>query len=907
MKANISGPIYETSVLKTKPLAHRMIPGLNENLPPLGFGTLRFSMEGDGAIARIHELLDRAMALGVNYFDAGWTYLNGRAEQILHDAIVTRYPRDDFYIATKLPLWLCHNRDDMEYFFDEQLKRVGVESFDFYLAHAMTEDHWTSVYPMGLLEMLEEKRRLGLARHIGFSFHGTPETLEKIITAYSWEFVLLQINYFDWNFIRARQCYEIVEKRGIPCMIMEPLRGGTLCRLPEELVIPFRKIQPEWTLADWGLRFAASLPNAAVILSGMNELGQLTENVNAVSRRNPLSVAEQEAFEQVEKLVASRMEVPCTGCGYCIEACPQHIAISNIMQIYNGIKLRGIPRYLQHREPFHLYLYHADACISCGACIKRCPQNIQVPEVIKKAKELANDSVDLPFLGISPLEFRTAAEDADCIVCFGTGKDGKLAAEYLRDHCKVSEIVFTCNSSSRWGTDFEGYPVIAPEQIKDYVLGKAALIVITTRDYRHEISNQIDKLGLLKYLPPSMRGEKMTFPDRPKVDYAHNRVYVCDYSEIENLISFCEQFSKVYLYGGGERSQYLAQFLLLSGIQVEGYVTSKPSDSPLPFCPLPRFVLDELELNDAGIILALSQDFYPDIIGQLYKKNFYNFFMISEHMRNSVMYTLRPRKQHLAHVTVNIVDHCNLRCKYCDHYSQLVDEPKYMSIGTFKRDMLRLKQLCPELGGLTLEGGEPLLHPNLTDFMQVARNIFGFHYTTIGIVTNGIRLLAMDDTFFDIARANDIKILVTKYPSDVCYEAIEKRMKEKGLSYSFYLDPYSQKNGKKYMIKFPLDVSGRQPKYNWMGCQQFHDALALMDGRLYNCTQRVNVQYFNQKFGENLELSDDDSIDIFKAESWEEIAEFLRKPISFCRYCNVKNRGKPEEWSRSKQEMSEFV
>ena len=363
----------------------RYIEKLGAKLSPLGFGVMRLPMKGGEFPEEVYRLLDRAVEKGINYFDTAYPYLGGKSEVLVREALVRRYPRDSFYIADKLPVWLCRNRDDMERIFQVQLERLGTEYIDFYLLHGLHKNRWEDIRSKGVLDFLEEKKKEGRIRRIGFSFHDTPEVLGQIVEAYPWEFAQLQINYYDWTVINTKACYEILEERGIPCMIMEPVGGGRLSRLPDEAERILKKVHPERSAASWAIRFAASLPNAAVTLSGMSDTIQLDDNVNQFQEMEPWSKEEGAAVEKVVRLLESFNPVPCSGCRYCVEECPRGVDIPQIFKRYNDYRMfEGMARFDIDYFAFVPEGKRGDSCIRCGKCSARCPQKISVPEEIGK-------------------------------------------------------------------------------------------------------------------------------------------------------------------------------------------------------------------------------------------------------------------------------------------------------------------------------------------------------------------------------------------------------------------------------------------------------------------------------------------------------------------------------------------
>jgi hypothetical protein len=355
------------------------------SLSPLGFGVMRVTQNPNGSFPpETNSLLSSAYEKGINFFDSGYGYLGGHSETLIRDAIVQKYPRDTFYISDKLPVWNCNNRSDMDRIFDTQLERLGVEYIDFYLLHFLHRKRWFDIYEKGVLDFLEEKKREGRIRKIGFSMHDTVETLEIIENAYDWEFVLLQINYLDWIAQRAKESYDYLDERNIPCMVMEPVGGGRLAKLPKEAENIFKELKPESSIPSWAFRFVSALPNVAVTLSGMNTIEQLEENIETFSDVPQLSKEENEAFDRVAEIFRLKNGIPCTFCNYCVDDCPKEVDIPNIFQRFNEYTLFDNPDFSALYFLFIPDGRRADSCVFCGKCNKNCPQNIDIPAELKR-------------------------------------------------------------------------------------------------------------------------------------------------------------------------------------------------------------------------------------------------------------------------------------------------------------------------------------------------------------------------------------------------------------------------------------------------------------------------------------------------------------------------------------------
>lgn len=471
----------------------RYIEGLGMELSPLGFGIMRLPMEGENFPGEVFELLDRAIEEGINYYDTAYLYQKGRSEKLIRDALVERHDRSRFYIADKLPVWDCHNRKDMERIFKEQLGRLGVEEIDFYLLHGLHKDSWNSVYEAGVLDFLEEKRKSGQIHKVGFSFHDTLEILKQIEKVYGWDFIQLQINYYDWEAIRAKENYEYLEERGIPCMVMEPVGGGRLSILPEKAEKLLKTFHPNWSSAAWAMRYVASLSDVAVILSGMNDETQLMDNILQFQDFQPLTEKEKEALSEVNAVIDSHQAVPCSGCRYCMDVCPKGVDIPQIFKRYNDSCL------FENALPFDSdYFTHVpegrrgNSCIQCNQCSKRCPQKINIP---KELKGIHKHAVCLTLdMGEEVLDGFLEEHRGEKCICFGAGIRGMRAKEFLMQE-GIDVLHFCDNDSKKWGTFWDGVGVISPEELK-VLYENDGIHVLVTSNYSKEIRKQLKNMNI---------------------------------------------------------------------------------------------------------------------------------------------------------------------------------------------------------------------------------------------------------------------------------------------------------------------------------------------------------------------------------------------------------------------------
>lgn len=347
----------------------------------LGLGCMRFPQKGGKIdLAEAEKLVDACVAGGINYFDTAYVYGDGDSENAVRRTLVERYPRDRFYVANKLPMWLIPEGHTPQELLETSLRRTGVACFDNYLLHNLNQENWEICKQENLVHFIFAKKAAGIIRNAGFSFHDTPEVLSEILDAADWDFVQLQVNYYDWETAqRAREQYEMVSARGIPCIIMEPVRGGALAAPHPDVVSLLAQADAGASPASWALRFAGSLPNTAVVLSGMSTMAQTEENLRLFGRFQPLSSEETTLLSQAVSVMESLPLIPCTGCNYCKD-CPKDVRISGAFEAYNSCL-----RFDQMDElPARIQNFHIADCIECGKCETHCPQHIKIPETLKK-------------------------------------------------------------------------------------------------------------------------------------------------------------------------------------------------------------------------------------------------------------------------------------------------------------------------------------------------------------------------------------------------------------------------------------------------------------------------------------------------------------------------------------------
>lgn len=365
----------------------RLNPKDGRTVSVLGMGCMRLPTTEDEKIdfARAEQIIDYAYAHGVNYFDTAYPYHNGQSEAFTGRAL-KKYPRESFLLATKLPGWKLTCAEDVERIFNEQLNNCGVSFFDYYLLHAINEKSFEENYErFRAYDTLLSLKKQGLIRNLGFSFHDKPEVLKEVLYRHEWDFVQIQLNYMDWEMQDAKTQYEMIREYGAPCIVMEPVRGGALASLSEGANALLKEAAPERSVASWAIRYAAGLENVLTVLSGMSNMEQVIDNVSTMERFEPLNENERCALTQALELHKQNVTIPCTGCRYCMD-CPSGVDIPGVFKLYNAFqlsKLRGdfIKKYKAMEETAR-----ASSCIGCKKCVDECPQHISIPEMMQKVR-----------------------------------------------------------------------------------------------------------------------------------------------------------------------------------------------------------------------------------------------------------------------------------------------------------------------------------------------------------------------------------------------------------------------------------------------------------------------------------------------------------------------------------------
>ncbi len=350
------------------------------NLSLLGFGCMRFPLLKDGSIDEdfAEQMMDDAYKNGVNYFDTAYFYHDGKSEEFT-GRVLSKYDRNSYAIATKLPIWLTKSRAEAEKLFESQLERLQMDYVDFYLLHALNKSRWEQAISLGILELLEELQAKGKIRRLGFSFHDEYAVFEEIIKYRKWDFCQIQLNYMDTEMQAGMKGYELATERGIPVVVMEPVKGGALASLPPDIVDIFKSLDSNRSVASWALRYVGSLPNVKVILSGMSDAVQVKDNLETLGRFSPLDENEAKAVDKVTKILKSRVNNGCTACDYCMP-CPYGVNIPRNFAIWNHFGIYGDKTKAKNQWNGLKDEKKGKHCTECGACEDVCPQSLSIIE-----------------------------------------------------------------------------------------------------------------------------------------------------------------------------------------------------------------------------------------------------------------------------------------------------------------------------------------------------------------------------------------------------------------------------------------------------------------------------------------------------------------------------------------------
>ena len=359
----------------------------------LGFGLMRLPKDKQGQIKldEVQRMVDSYMERGFNYFDTAYVYEG--SEEAIRQTLVEKYPRDVYTLADKLPAWKLTCQEDVERIFQESLNRTGVDYFDFYLLHSVEKSHYPTYEKYQCFDFIQEMKKQGKIKYMGFSFHDDADFLDKVLTEHpEIDFVQLQLNYLDWEngVIQSRRNYEVARKHHKPIIVMEPIKGGTLASFSDDIEKIYKDYAPQKSIASWALRYVASLDGVMTILSGMSNAQQMNDNLDTMTHFEKINDKEARLIKQVTDQVLSYPTIPCTKCRYCTPGCPMHIQIPDLFTAYNSAKMYG-----ENRRYDTYYKDHstgdyqpAKACIVCGQCESVCPQHLEIISLLKEVSEV---------------------------------------------------------------------------------------------------------------------------------------------------------------------------------------------------------------------------------------------------------------------------------------------------------------------------------------------------------------------------------------------------------------------------------------------------------------------------------------------------------------------------------------
>ncbi len=375
-------------------MEYRKMEQLGIETSLLGFGCMRFPTTGSGKIsrARAAKMIDTAMEAGVNYYDTAYPYHDGESESFMGE-VLQKYERGTYYLATKLPCWEVSSLADAERIFAEQFEKLRTTYIDFYLLHSLNADSFYKMCELGVVDWLEEQKKNGRIRYFGFSFHDSYEAFEEIIKYRNWDFCQIQLNYMDTELQAGIRGYKLAEELGVPMIVMEPVRGGSLAYMEDSIGRHFKELSKNASYASWALRWVGSLPNVKVILSGMSTMEQVHDNLYTFSPFMPLTPNEQIAVLKVSTERKKRIRNGCTGCGYCMP-CPKGVNIPANFKIWNdygiyenvgALKWSWSNDVEESEKP--------GSCVECGLCEKACPQKLSIRADLKLLQQELDTAV----------------------------------------------------------------------------------------------------------------------------------------------------------------------------------------------------------------------------------------------------------------------------------------------------------------------------------------------------------------------------------------------------------------------------------------------------------------------------------------------------------------------------------
>ena len=365
------------------------------DMKKLGFGLMRLPLtDANDAksidIGALCEMVDAFINEGFNYFDTAWMYCGGASEDAVNEVLTKRYPRDAFSVTSKLPGYKIKSFEDRDIVFNEQLRKTGLEYFDYYFLHNVNSESMPTFEGFDCFGWIKEKKEQGFAKKIGFSFHDGADVLDEVLTKYPYfDVVQLQINYLDWeSAVQSRACYEVARKHGMDIMVMEPVKGGTLANVPEKVKELFESANPSMSVPSWAIRFAASLDGVVMVLSGMSNMQQLCDNMSYMKDFVPLTSDEISLVHKAADIINSDAAIPCTACEYCVVNCPKNIAIPKYFSLYNRNLTEAKTKKWTVEDAYYdrvaVKFGKASDCIGCGQCEKLCPQHLPIIEHLKE-------------------------------------------------------------------------------------------------------------------------------------------------------------------------------------------------------------------------------------------------------------------------------------------------------------------------------------------------------------------------------------------------------------------------------------------------------------------------------------------------------------------------------------------